>query len=137
MTVSAGDKAARELSEMKTENLFDGLPADGTAGEAEALTTVVDAASFRLVRIVSTGQATPEGEWYDQDEAEWVAVIRGHAGLLIEGEGEARILNPGDYVLIQAHVRHRVEWTDPDQPTVWLALHFGEPRPATVSSSRP
>jgi cupin 2 domain-containing protein len=119
---------------MKTENLFDELPADGTAGEA--FTTLVNAAGFRLVRIVSTGQATPEGEWYDQDEAEWVAVIRGRAGLLIEGEGEARILNSGGYVLIPAHVRHRVEWTDPDQPTIWLALHFGEPRPATSSSSR-
>jgi len=26
-------------------------------------------------------------------------------------------------VVIPARCRHRVEWTDPDQETVWLALH--------------
>ena len=33
-------------------------------------------------------------------------------------------LRPGDYVEIPAHARHRVTWTDPDQATVWLAIHY-------------
>jgi cupin 2 domain-containing protein len=32
-------------------------------------------------------------------------------------------MGPGDHVHIPAHRRHRVEWTDPAQPTVWLAVH--------------
>ncbi len=107
---------------MEIGNLFDGPPGGSTA--EEMLTTLLETGGFRLVRIVSTGQATPEGEWYDQDEDEWVLVVRGRAGLLMEGEGGARIMNSGDHALIPAHVRHRVEWTDPRQPTVWLALHF-------------
>jgi cupin 2 domain-containing protein len=34
------------------------------------------------------------------------------------------VMRPGDYVHIPAHQRHRVEWTEPDQKTVWLALHY-------------
>jgi len=26
--------------------------------------------------------------------------------------------------LIAAHRKHRVEWTTPDEPTVWLAVFF-------------
>lgn len=107
---------------MRSGNLFDDLP--GEAATEEVMATLQEEPGFRLVRIVSTGQATPEGEWYDQDEAEWVMVARGRAALLIQGEAAARVLEAGDYVLIPAHVRHRVEWTDPHEPTVWLALHF-------------
>ena len=80
--------------------------------------------NFRLERIVSAGQATPPGEWYDQDTHEWVALLTGGAGLRFEDEAEPRVLRPGDYLLIPAHRRHRVEWTDPEAPTVWLALHY-------------
>ena len=78
----------------------------------------------RVERIVSTGQATPPGEWYDQDGDEWVVLLSGAAGLLFEGEAAARPLEPGDWVLIPAHARHRVEWTAADEPTVWLAVHM-------------
>lgn len=106
---------------MESGNLFDDLPGERTPEETVA--TLLESPEIRLMRIVSTGQATPEGQWYDQDEAEWVMVARGRAGLQIEGEEGARSMAAGDYVLIPAHVRHRVEWTDPDEPTVWLALH--------------
>jgi cupin 2 domain-containing protein len=79
---------------------------------------------FRLERIISTGQATPAGQWYDQEKNEWVALLSGSAGLLFEGEREPRVMEPGDYVLIPSRRRHRVEWTDPDHDTVWLALHY-------------
>jgi cupin 2 domain-containing protein len=79
---------------------------------------------FTLERIVSTGQSTPEGEWCDQDRDEWVILLAGSAGLSFEGEEEIKIMKPGDYVLIPAHTRHRVAWTDEKGQTVWLALHY-------------
>lgn len=91
----------------------------------EQLTELLVTPGLRIERIVSTGQASPEGFWYDQDGAEWVLVLAGSAGLLVEGEAEPRVLGPGDHVFIPAHVRHRVAWTDPAQPTIWLAVHYG------------
>jgi cupin 2 domain-containing protein len=85
---------------------------------------LLNSRSFHLERIVSLGQATPAGEWYDQDTHEWVLLVSGRAGLRFAREAAMRLLSPGDYVHIPAHCRHRVEWTDPDQPTVWLALHY-------------
>ena len=79
---------------------------------------------LRLERIVSIGHATPAGHWHDQDRDEWVLLLRGSAGLRFEGDAAAVTLRPGDHVLIPAHRRHRVEWTDAAEPTVWLALHF-------------
>ena len=86
--------------------------------------TLLKTEGFKLERIVSAGQATPEGKWYDQDTEEWVILLSGSAGLLFEDEEEVFIMNAGDYVQIEPHHRHRVEWTDPEQKTVWLALHF-------------
>ena len=90
----------------------------------EIIQVLLSTAHFRLERIVSAGQATPPGEWCDQDTHEWVALLTGSAGLRFQDEPEPRVLNPGDYLLIPAHRRHRVEWTDPARPTVWLALHY-------------
>jgi cupin 2 domain-containing protein len=79
---------------------------------------------FRLERIVSKGHVTPPGNWYDQDQAEWVLLLSGAARLRFEGETELFELQPGEFLNIPAHRRHRVEWTDPDGQTVWLALHY-------------
>jgi cupin 2 domain-containing protein len=91
---------------------------------AERIDVLVDAAGVRVERIVSTGHATPPGDWYDQDRDEWVAVLRGRAGLRFEGATEAHVLHAGDHLVIPAHRRHRVEWTDAREPTVWLAVHY-------------
>lgn len=101
-------------------NLFDDLP-DRLPGER--VDVIVDAPGVRIERIVSTGHMTPPEEWYDQDADEWVVVLRGRARVRLEGEPEARDLYPGDHLLLRAHVRHRVEWTDDSGPTVWLAVH--------------
>lgn len=90
----------------------------------EIIEVVLQTGSFRLERIISTGQATPEGEWYDQDTREWVLLLTGGAGLLLENDPQVIIMKPGDYINIPAHRRHRVEWTDPSRPTIWLALHY-------------
>ena len=102
-------------------NLF-AEPAESRA--TEQFTDLLAAPGLRLERIVSLGQATPPGEWLDQSQAEWVIVLRGAAKISFEGESGARDLRSGDYVIIPAHCRHRVDWTAPDEPTIWLALHY-------------
>jgi len=79
---------------------------------------------IRVERIVSDGHSTPEGEWYDQPEDEWVLLLSGSAGILCEGENRELCLKAGDYVMIPAGCRHRVAWTDTGQKTVWLAVHM-------------
>ena len=104
----------------KPENLFDGVPDDL---KEELLQTLIAAPGVRIERIVSRGHASPEGFWYDQDTREWVLLVSGAARLRFDGE-EPLEMTPGSYVDIPAHRRHRVEWTDPNQPTVWLAVHY-------------
>lgn len=103
---------------MKINNFFEKLP---PAADAEIFEPLWETAPFKLERIISTGQATPVGEWYDEEQDEWVIVLQGSAGL--EFEHATHALKAGDYVLIPAHCRHRVAWTDRTQPTLWLALH--------------
>lgn len=102
-------------------NLFVEIPAEIPE---EIFQVLLSTGNFRLERVISAGQATPPGKWYDQDTHEWVVLLKGGAGLRFEDEAEPRVLRPGDYLLIPAHRRHRVEWTDSGQPTVWLALHY-------------
>jgi len=90
----------------------------------EIFETILKTEHFKLERIISTGQATPPGEWYDQDTDEWVILLSGSAGLLFEDDEKVCVMKPGDYVHIPAHRRHRVEWTDANQKTIWLTLHY-------------
>ena len=103
-----------------TANLFADLPA---RLPDELIGTLLEAADVRVERIVSHGHASPEGFWYDQPQTEWVIVLKGTARLHFEdGVVEMR---PGDFMNIPAHRKHRVEWTTPDEPTIWLAVHYG------------
>lgn len=108
-----------------SDNLLAGMPADRSAEDVAVLRA---AAGARIERIVSHGQASPPGFWYDQAWHEWVVVIEGRAGLRIEGEPAPRVLQRGDWIDLPAHCRHRVEWTD--SPTVWLAVHYGDAVPS-------
>jgi cupin 2 domain-containing protein len=105
---------------MNAGNLFSDVARDSPD---EQVTALLALPNLRIERIVSTGQSSPPGFWYDQDWAEWVIVLAGSAGLLIDGETAPRVLGAGDYLHLPAHRRHRVEWTDAAQPTVWLAMH--------------
>lgn len=107
---------------VKTGNLRRDLPARPLPDEIFDL--LVERPGLRIERIVSTGQTTPEGQWYDQEADEWVLVIAGAARLRIEGEGTDRELGEGDWILLPARCRHRVTWTRSEPPTVWLAIHF-------------
>ncbi len=111
---------------IKSGNIFVGVRPDPSGEE-----TLVLAAhpGGRVERIVSTGQPSPPGFWYDQDWTEWVVVLAGEAGLRIEGEAVPRTLRPGDYVELPPRLRHRVEWTSTDPPTVWLAVHWNGDEP--------
>ncbi len=114
---------------MKTGNLRADLP-PGRAVK-ELLTILLERPDLRIERIVSTGQATPDGEWYDQERDEFVLVVAGAARLRIEGEAEDRQLAAGDWLLLPAHCRHRVTWTRAESPTIWLAVHFCGARSGT------
>ncbi|MEF3191499.1 MAG: cupin domain-containing protein [Campylobacterales bacterium] len=92
--------------------------------DKELTTILLSRPGLRIERIVSTAHASEEGFWYDQEEGEWVLLLSGSAALRFEGEDEPKILKPGDAVNIPPHCRHRVEWSDPDQPTVWLAVFY-------------
>jgi cupin 2 domain-containing protein len=102
-------------------NLLRDLP---DARDGEITETLLAAPGMRIERIVSLGQASPPGFWYDQDETEWVLLLTGAARLRFADEPRDRVLGPGDSVHIASHRRHRVEWTDPVVPTVWLAVFY-------------
>jgi len=107
---------------VKTGSLRRNLPPRPLAEEAVA--ALIDQPGLRIERLVSTGQVTPDGEWYDQETDEWVLLVAGAARLRIEGESEDRAFAEGDWILVPAHCRHRVTWTRAEPPTVWLAVHF-------------
>ncbi|MFQ6575849.1 cupin domain-containing protein [Pseudomonas sp. UM16] len=102
-------------------NLFSAVSA---AAAQEHFDELLRRPGLRIERIVSQGQASPTGFWYDQPQGEWVVLLSGSAGLRLAHEPSERVLSPGDFVEIPAHCRHRVEWTDTSAPTVWLAVHF-------------
>jgi cupin 2 domain-containing protein len=90
----------------------------------ELFTTLLTAGELRIERIVSQGHVSPDGFWFDQATHEWVVVLRGAARVRFEGSPRPVALGPGDHLAIPAHARHRVEWTTPDEPTIWLAVHY-------------
>ncbi|MEX1198377.1 MAG: cupin domain-containing protein [Pseudohongiellaceae bacterium] len=102
------------------QNLLTDLP-DNADGEAAEI--LLSAAGMTIERIVSRGDSSPETGWYDQERHEWVTVLQGRAILAFE-DGEEHTLRPGDHVNIPAHRRHRVAWSDPEEETVWLAVHY-------------
>jgi cupin 2 domain-containing protein len=104
----------------ETLNLFD-IPTDL---DSEQITTLLASRHVRIERIVSRGHASPPGFWYDQPDSEWVVVLAGSAAVRFEGEPAPRELKRGDHLRIPAHSRHRVEWTAPNEPTIWLAVHL-------------
>lgn len=103
---------------MKPANLFTEAPFNP---DSEYFEQLVERSNFKLERIVSHGHRTPEGEWYDQERDEWVVLLSGKATLIVEDKEVE--MTPGSYLLIPAHVKHRVEWTEETCETVWLALH--------------
>jgi len=111
------------LSKPDSGHLFS---VDGPLGPGERFDTLAEGKGVRIERIVSTGQASPEGFWYDNPHEEWVVLLSGGAALEFEGVPEPHVMQPGDYVRLPAHYRHRVAWTQAGETTFWLAIHYQE-----------
>lgn len=102
-------------------NLFE-LPR--LSGDKELVETIFSGKEVRMERIISTGQSSPDGFWYDQEQDEWVVVLQGKAVLSWQ-DGRSMEMKPGDWVMLPAHEKHRVEWTSANPPCIWLAV-FGQ-----------
>ncbi len=113
------------MVEIPIGNLFDGIT--GSNSSDEQFDDLFVTPNLRIERIISTGQTTPLDAWYDQAQDEWVMVVAGSARLQIEGEPQERRLEVGDWLLLPAHCRHRVTWTQSHPATVWLAVHASQP----------
>ncbi len=109
-------------SQFQIKNVFEDLPQRPTSDEQ--FVPLLVRSGLTVERIVSTGQITPSGEWYDQPHGEWILLLRGAATLRFADEPDARDLRPGDHLDIAPHRRHRVEWTSLDEATIWLAVHY-------------
>ena len=107
-------------------NLFAAIP---PSLPAELTETLLANSTLRIERIISHGQASPPGYWYDQTEHEWVLLLQGAARLRIKaGDDTEQIvpLQPGDFLHLPAHERHRVDWTAPAAVTIWLAVFYAD-----------
>ena len=113
--------AAGEKGQETIKNVFDDLPQHLPK---EVVQTLISAANVRIERIISHGHASPADFWYDQPQHEWVIVLKGAARLQFE-DGIVE-MKPGNFINIPAFRKHRVEWTTPDEPTVWLGVRYGE-----------
>ena len=103
-------------------NLFTDL--SRSTAKSEQFSELLARPGLKIERIVSTGQCSPPDFWYDQPGGEWVLLVQGEAKLRFADEPESRHLKAGDFLDIPAHTKHRVEWTAPEQTTIWLAIHY-------------
>ena len=110
-----------KLPEQYPANLFSNLP---TSLKDEVFETIIETNGCKIERIISKGHTTPPDTWYDQEKNEWVMVLKGSARLRFEESNNDIEMKPGDHITIPAHCRHRVEWTDPDNVTIWLAVFY-------------
>ncbi|MBP6058405.1 MAG: cupin domain-containing protein [Nitrosomonas sp.] len=105
---------------MKSQNIFSNIPHN--SGK-ELFELLIKNNTVTIERIVSKGQKSPESGWYDQEKNEWVIVLKGKAILSFEDQSSIH-LGEGDFINIPSHKKHKVAWTDPDNETIWLAVHY-------------
>jgi cupin 2 domain-containing protein len=101
-------------------NIFESIPEDLSS---EIFESLVESDHIRIERIVSKGHTSPDSGWYDQDNNEWVMILKGEATLTFADESPVT-LKAGDYINLPAHKKHKVTWTATDIETVWLAVHY-------------
>ena len=106
---------------MNHGNLFSDIPVDVPE---ELFERLAGSDGVRVERIISDGQSSPAGFWYDQEQNEWVMVLREKAGLRFADSEELVVLGPGEWIDIPAHAKHRVEWTEAGEKTIWLAVFY-------------
>ncbi len=106
---------------METHNIYNKIP---EKIQNEIFENILENKKIRLERIISKGHSSPKDFWYDQDENEWVIVLRGEAEILFENNAEKLLLKEGDYINITAHHKHRIEYTSSKVETIWLAIFY-------------
>jgi cupin 2 domain-containing protein len=104
-----------------SDNIFSDIPDNIPE---EIFETIISSETISIERIISKGHRSLKGFWYDQEKNEWVILLKGAARIRFENQEEPIHLKPGDHIHIPAHCRHRVEWTDPDCTTVWIAVFY-------------
>lgn len=109
------------IDKTSCKNIFSEIP---PRLQNEVFETILKKDNISITRIVSNGHTTHEGDWYDQTDDEWVILLQGQATVLYEKDERLIKLMPGDYLFIPSHTRHRVDWTLPDNNTIWLAVHL-------------
>jgi len=105
---------------MKPDNIFSNIPCKL---EHEIIESIIKDHAVTIERIISKGQASPESSWFNQEKNEWVIILKGKAIVVFENQTPIQ-LDEGDFINIPSHTKHRVAWTDPDNETVWLAIHY-------------
>jgi len=106
---------------IKSGNVFSNIP---RYIDDEVFDTILASSDCEIKRIISKGNHSPSNYWYDQNKNEWVMVLKGAAVLKFKNSKKIVEMMAGDYVHIPAHCKHRVEWTDPDVETIWLAVYY-------------
>ncbi len=101
-------------------NLFESIPDDI---DQEMFTELLAGQTVSVKRIVSKGHTSPESGWYDQEDNEWVIVLKGEGKIAFEDDSITHLV-PGRYINIPAHTRHKVVWTSRRSETIWLAIHY-------------
>ena len=105
-----------------TKNIFDSIPGNLTE---EVFESIIKSSNINIERIISNGQTSPETGWYDQDDAEWILILRGEAIIIFENEDQLKLIE-GSYLNIPAHTKHQVSWTSGQTETIWLAIHYSD-----------
>ena len=106
----------------KSENIFESIPDDLTE---EIFEPLLQGKNIKVERIISNGHTSPESGWYDQEQNEWIIVLKGDAIITFENENEVR-LNEGSYLNIPAHTKHKVSWTSQHTETIWLVIYYSD-----------
>ncbi|MFT5048235.1 MAG: cupin 2 domain-containing protein [Porticoccaceae bacterium] len=101
-------------------NLFESLPEDMSK---EVFTDIIQGENIKIGRIVSKGQSSPKMGWYDQDDNEWVIILKGEAIISFENSDDVHLV-AGGHLNIPAHTKHKVTWTKANMDTIWLAVHY-------------
>ena len=107
---------------MNTGNIFKSIPEDMAI---EVFEPIIQSRNVMIERIISRGNTSPETGWYDQEQNEWLLILKGNAIITFEDKKETR-LNQGDYLNISAHTKHRVSWTSQHTETIWLAIYYSD-----------
>ena len=103
------------------ENIFAAIP-DALPDELSEI--LARREGVIIERIVSRAHSSAPDFWYDQDHDEFVILLRGTATLRFRPDEGTVELSVGDYLLIPAHRKHRVESTSSSPEAVWLAVHL-------------